>query len=213
MIYTTFLFDLDGTLIDSNAHVIDCFQIAWQKVYGHPLPVDKITATFGIPLEKAIRSMAPEEADTLLKIYRQASFLRGQSDITAIPGAKSTLQALKNAGATTAIVTSKKKINAYKSLDALGLSPLIDVFIGPEDSTLHKPDPTPVYLALEKTRAQANKALMIGDSPHDIEAGRQAAIDTCGVTFAACGAEVIANAHPTWQIDQLSELLKFIDQI
>lgn len=210
MTYHHFLFDLDGTLIDSNQHVISCFQHAWQEVRGHTLPVAEITATFGIPLETAIRAKAPTDADALLASYRRASDARGQDDITAVPGAQATLAGLKARGAAVAVVTSKKRVNAYHSLDALGLSPYIDVFIGPEDSAVHKPDPTPVRLALAALQARPETSLMIGDSPHDIEAGRRAGIDTCGVTFAACGPEVIRAARPTRLVDHLSELLQWL---
>lgn len=209
MAVNTFLFDLDGTLIDSNHHVIHCFQHAWQEVLKRDLPVSQITATFGIPLAKAIELLEPNYAAALLKAYRKESDRRGDSDITVIDGAQETLKALKNIGAHCAIVTSKKRVNAYRSLDNFNLSPYIDVFIGPEDTHIHKPDPTPVRLALSALAKRPDEALMIGDSPHDIAAGKAAGTATCGVTFAAGGSAPLKEAAPTVLIDQLSDLLQF----
>lgn len=209
MAINTFLFDLDGTLIDSNTHVIHCFKHAWQEVLDDDISVDLITSTFGIPLAQAIEMLAPEHAEKLVKAYRRESDRRGDADITVVDGALETLQTLKKFGAYCGIVTSKKRVNAYRSLDHFNLSPYIDVFIGPEDTTIHKPDPTPVNLALSALSRKADEALMIGDSPHDIAAGKAAGTATCGVTFAASGPEPLIKAAPTILIDHLSHLIPF----
>lgn len=208
MTYTSFLFDLDGTLINSNNHVIHCFQYAWQKNLGYTLPISVITATFGIPLEKAIFDLDPNNAEQLLTTYREESNRRGDQDITMIPGAKDVLLELKKLGLKTAIVTSKKRVNAYRSMDHFGLSPFIDVFVGPEDTKKHKPDPDPIQICLKKLHSNPRNALMIGDSPHDIAAGKAADCDTCGVLFSAAGPNAIRQANPTHTIDHLYDLLK-----
>ncbi|MFM9414520.1 HAD-IA family hydrolase [Peptococcus simiae] len=207
MAFDYFLFDLDGTLIDSNKHVIDCFKYAFQEVLAESISTPEITATFGIPLETAIRAMRPAAADDLLKTYRAESDRRGQDDILMVPEADKTLAALKARGAGIAVVTSKKRVNAYKSLDQLGLSPYLDVFVGPEDTDRHKPDPKPVQIALERFAARPDQALMVGDSAHDITAAQKAGVATCGVAFATCGKETLALAQPDYMIDQLSDLL------
>lgn len=207
MLFENFLFDLDGTLIDSNQHVISCFKYAFQEVLGESVSTAEITATFGIPLEKALQMMRPAAAQDLLRTYRAESDRRGQGDIVTIPQARETLAALKARQAGIAVVTSKKRVNAYKSLDALGLSPYLDVFVGPEDTDVHKPDPKPVNIALGRLQAAPETALMIGDSAHDIEAARRAGIKTCGVAFAACGKETLAKARPDYMIEGLTDLL------
>ena len=146
--YSTFLFDFDGTLLDSNAHVIRCFQLAFQEVLGVTLPEETITATFGIPLAEALEDLAPAHAEELLRVYRKHSDACGMSLLQEIDGARAVLEALHAHGCTNAIVTSKKEVNARAQMAHIGIDHLIDLLVGPEKTTAHKPDPAPVRYAI-----------------------------------------------------------------
>lgn len=207
--YQTFLFDLDGTLLDSNAHVIECFQAAFTQVLGHPLPQSTITSTFGIPLSDAIYGLAPAHADALLKAYRIHSDSLGDSRLNVIDGAYDLLKNLKMRGCTVAIVTSKKEANALHQMQLFHLDKFCDLLVGPEKTTAHKPNPAPILYAIDALETTAKKCLMIGDSPHDIFCGHNAQVDTAGVLFTAVGADTLKKANPTYQIAQLSDLLHY----
>ena len=205
--YTTFLFDFDGTLLDSNHHVIHCFQQAFREVRGIELPEKTITATFGIPLAQALVDLDPEHADELLHVYRKHSDAIGLSLLKEIEGARDTLQALHNAGCINAIVTSKKEENARTQMAHIGISDLIDILVGPEKTTAHKPDPAPVLYTLDALGVSADDCLMIGDSPNDILCGKNAHVDTAGVRFTAVDLDSLLATQPTYMISHLSELL------
>ena len=184
--YSTFLFDFDGTLLDSNEHVISCFQKAFQHVLGKDLPRETITATFGIPLAQALQDLAPEHADELLRVYRQYSDEAGFSMLYEIDGAYDTIRALHDMGCTIAIVTSKKEVNATAQMDYIGIGD---------------------YCALEHLGVNAEDALMVGDSPHDILCGKNAHVDTAGVRFTAVDLDSLLATSPTYMLSHLSELL------
>lgn len=205
--YSTFLFDFDGTLLDSNAHVIRCFQLAFQDVLGVTLPEETITATFGIPLAEALEDLAPAYAEELLRVYRKHSDACGMSLLQEIAGARAVLEALHARGCTNAIVTSKKEVNARAQMAHIGIDHLIDLLVGPEKTTAHKPDPAPVRYAINALDADPRDCLMIGDSPNDILCGKNAHIDTAGVRFTAVSLESLEAAQPTYMIGALSELL------
>lgn len=205
--YTTFLFDFDGTLLDSNHHVIHCFQQAFREVRGIELPEKTITATFGIPLAQALVDLDPEHADELLRVYRKHSDAIGLSLLKEIEGARDTLQALHDAGCINAIVTSKKEENARTQMAHIGISDLIDILVGPEKTTAHKPDPAPVLYTLDALGVNADDCLMIGDSPNDILCGKNAHVDTAGVRFTAVDLDSLLATQPTYMISHLSELL------
>lgn len=205
--YTTFLFDFDGTLLDSNHHVIHCFQQAFREVRGIELPEKTITATFGIPLAQALVDLDPEHADELLRVYRKHSDAIGLSLLKEIEGARDTLQALHDAGCINAIVTSKKEENARTQMAHIGISDLIDILVGPEKTTAHKPNPAPVLYTLDALGVSADDCLMIGDSPNDILCGKNAHVDTAGVRFTAVDLDSLLATQPTYMISHLSELL------
>lgn len=205
--YTTFLFDFDGTLLDSNHHVIHCFQQAFKEVRGIDLPEKTITATFGIPLAQALVDLDPEHAEELLRVYRKHSDAIGLSLLKEIEGARDTLQALHDAGCINAIVTSKKEENARTQMAHIGISDLIDILVGPEKTTAHKPDPAPVLYTLDALGVSAEECLMIGDSPNDILCGKNAHVDTAGVRFTAVDLDSLLATQPTYMISHLSELL------
>lgn len=205
--YTTFLFDFDGTLLDSNHHVIHCFQQAFKEVRGIDLPEKTITATFGIPLAQALVDLDPEHAEELLRVYRKHSDAIGLSLLKEIEGARDTLQALHDAGCINAIVTSKKEENARTQMAHIGISDLIDILVGPEKTTTHKPDPAPVLYTLDALGVSAEECLMIGDSPNDILCGKNAHVDTAGVRFTAVDLDSLLATQPTYMISHLSELL------
>lgn len=205
--YTAFLFDFDGTLLDSNHHVIHCFQQAFREVRGIELPEKTITATFGIPLAQALVDLDPEHADELLRVYRKHSDAIGLSLLKEIDGARDTLQALHDAGCINAIVTSKKEENARTQMAHIGISDLIDILVGPEKTTAHKPDPAPVLYTLDALGVSADDCLMIGDSPNDILCGKNAHVDTAGVRFTAVDLDSLLATQPTYMISHLSELL------
>lgn len=205
--YSTFLFDFDGTLLDSNEHVISCFQAAFQEVCGHTLPEKTITDTFGIPLGKAIKDLDPENAEALLAAYRRQSDANGFSLLHPVTGARDTLAALRALGCTNAIVTSKKEVNAQAQMDYIGINDLIDLLVGPEKTTAHKPDPAPVIYTLNALGVRPEECLMIGDSPNDILCGKNAHVDTAGVCFTAVDHSSLLASQPTYMIDQLSDLI------
>ena len=205
--YSTFLFDFDGTLLDSNHHVIHCFQLAFQEVLGIDLPEKTITATFGIPLAQALEDLNPEHAEELLSVYRKHSDAIGMSLLKEIDGARATLQALHDAGCINAIVTSKKEVNAQAQMAHIGITDLIDLLVGPEKTTAHKPDPAQILYTIDALGVDASECLMIGDSPNDILCGKNAHVDTAGVRFTAVDLDSLLATQPTYMISHLSDLL------
>lgn len=205
--YSTFLFDFDGTLLDSNEHVINCFQATFREVLGKELPREVITPTFGIPLAQALKDLEPEHADELLHVYRKHSDAIGLSMMHEIDGACDTLRSLHDMGCTIAIVTSKKEVNATAQMAHIGISNYIDCLVGPEKTTAHKPDPAPIYCALDLLGVTADECLMVGDSPHDILCGKNAHVDTAGVRFTAVDLDSLLATSPTYMLSHLSDLL------
>ncbi|HHY92922.1 MAG TPA: HAD hydrolase-like protein, partial [Firmicutes bacterium] len=138
------LFDLDGTLIDTNRLIIESFQYTLRKHLGCEAPETEIVSTFGRPLLEGLAHFSREKAPEMLKTYRAYNEARHDATTTLVPGVRETLTALKEAGLALAVVTSKRRGLALRGLQLFGLDAYMDAIVTPEDTTRHKPEPDPV---------------------------------------------------------------------
>ena len=111
-----------------------------------------------------------------------------------------------------ALVTSKVEWLAHRALEHVGLAGAIPVVVGYDSCTRHKPDPEPVTRALALLGRPATEALFIGDSTHDIEAGRAAGVRTIGVSWGAFSHADLALAHPDLVVDDVAALALAVDR-
>ncbi|MDK2926981.1 MAG: pyrophosphatase PpaX [Bacillota bacterium] len=201
------LFDLDGTLIDTNRLVIESFQYTLRLHLGREVPAAEIVPTFGMPLIEGLRHFSAEKAEEMLATYRSYNESRHDATTTLIPGAKETLAALKEAGLSLALVTSKRRGLALRGLKLFGLDAYMDAVITPEDTVRHKPEPEPVLKALELLGARPHCALMVGDSPMDLACARAAGSRTAAALWSALPRELLLAEKPDFLLDELLDLL------
>lgn len=204
------LFDLDGTLVNTNDHIISAVMLALEKVSTVRKTREEIAATFGIPLHKAIQGFDYENWEKILATYHEFANLKGFSDVTLFPQVTTCLSILSEAKIKMAIVTSRKKENAISYLKHFDILSYFDEIIGPEDTINHKPHPEPIHLALKKLNVLANEALMVGDSPFDLMAANEAKVKSVGVSYTALPMDHLINAKPTHLIDGILDLVDYI---
>ncbi len=209
------LFDLDGTLIDSIGLIVDAMHHAFEGFTG-TVPDDSAwMAGIGTPLFKqlALYSRSPEELELLREKYRAYQFIHHDNVIKEYPGTTAVLQNLHARGLVMGIVTSKGDELARRGLELTGLAKFLPVIVSADSVTKYKPEPEPVLLALEKLGVNADSALMLGDSPHDISSGNAAGVRTIGALWGPFTREQIAVAKPTYWISDISELPALLDLI
>ena len=150
------LFDLDGTVLDTYAPILESMRYATKTVLGEPLPDAELIAKVGQPLVVQMQTFAadhgyaPEVADELTRVYREFNERDLDEKSKPFPGVPEAIAALKNAGFTVGVVTSKRVALATKSLKAHGLFDVFACVNGAEDSAAHKPDPEPLLAAAKK---------------------------------------------------------------
>ena len=192
----TVLFDLDGTIVDSIALLTASMEHAFAGRTHRPTEAEWI-AGIGRPLDDILRPWSADEADLDLVRDRYRTFQRAHHDAmtTAYPGAVETIRALHADGHALGIVTSKLEVWARRSLALIGVEGCFQVVVGIDATTRHKPDPEPVRFALhalgEPTPAHA---VFIGDSTHDMHAGRAAGVQTAAALW---GPNTRAVLEPT----------------
>lgn len=210
MMLESVLFDLDGTLINTNNHIINALLQAMQRESQVTVTKEEIASTFGIPLEKAVQSFDEKNWVKILAAYHEFADLKGYDDISLFDNALPILSHLKEKNIKTAIVTSRRRHNAISYLKHFKMLNFFDVIIGPEDCRNHKPHPEPILLALKHLDSAPSKSCMVGDSPFDIMAANEAKVISIGVSYSAIDFSLLEKAKPQKMIDNLIELKNFI---
>ena len=168
------LFDLDGTLVDTEELILSSARHATAQVLGEALPDSVLRHNIGVPLRVQMAEYAPAHVDELLAAYRAHNEIVHDDLIREYPGTEQALEAVRSAGYPMAIVTSKSRPVAQRGLDFFGLGPYFDFIVGYEDTTIHKPEAEPILEAARRLGVSAGECLYVGDSPHDMASGKAA---------------------------------------
>lgn len=206
------LFDLDGTLIDSIDLIVNSALYAFEKC-GHPAPAAEAwLADLGLPLRTMFGRFIAEGAqmDELVAGYREYQLANHDRLVRPYDEVSSTLEALHDRGHELAVVTSKSEPLARRGLAHVGLDGVFDVIVGLESCTRHKPDPEPVHIALDRLGIEPEAAAFVGDSPHDMAAGRAAGVTTVAALWGPFSRAQLARSEPDYYIERMSELLPIV---
>ncbi len=173
------LFDMDGTIIDSDLMVVEIWRDLYKKYKpGYKPHLADILSFSGPPLDvsfkKAFPSLDPNE---VLSFYRQRVKQYYDDLVISFDGMRETLEELKRRGYKLGVVTNKAKDFALYSLELCLLDGLFDVTIGGDDVMKNKPDPEGIYKALSALKVMNKKeAVYIGDTEYDLLAAKNAGI-------------------------------------
>jgi pyrophosphatase PpaX len=187
------LFDLDGTLVDTVPFILAGVRHTFAGEPRSPSDSEWI-AGIGTPLRAQLAQFAaaPDRVEPLFQRYR-AFWLQHHDAMTSLfPGAGDTVRALRAAGHPIGVVTAKIEVGAERTLRHVGLRDQVDVIVAADTVERSKPDPMPVRHALARLERSPQEAVMIGDSPHDLAAGRGAGTATAGVCWGAATREALA---------------------
>jgi pyrophosphatase PpaX len=204
--WSTAVFDLDGTLADTINLIVESYQHAFRTVLGREEDPDVIKSWIGRPLISAFRDHSPEQADELYATYLQWNWDNTERLLGTYDGVVDVLGDLRAAGVHVGIATSKRRESAQQAMDILGISQHVDVLVAMEDTDRHKPDPTPLLLALQRMGRSSNAAVYVGDAVVDVLAGKAAGMDTLAVTWGAGLPEALHAVRPTAVASTATEL-------
>ena len=212
------LFDLDGTVLDTYAPILESMRYATKTVFGEALPDSKLVSMVGQPLVTQMQAFAAERgcgsevADELTRVYREYNERDLDEKSFPFPGIPEAIASLKNAGFTVGVVTSKRAVLATKSLKAHGLFDAFACVNGAEDSTAHKPDPDPLLTAAKKLGVSPDRCVYVGDSPYDLQAAHAASMPCVGVTWGKFfGRDILLEQMPSVLIASPEELVGAVE--
>ncbi len=206
--FPVYLFDVDGTLLDSGA---DIYETVREILRGHPvngLEPARVQRYIGFHLIEMFRDLLPdyseEQYQELIRRYRELYPARGHRLTRVYPGVRQALAAL---GGRKATATTKSSATVRAVLDQFGLLRYIDHPQG-TDGFAAKPAPDVIFAALSGLGARPEDCLLVGDSAADMEAGRRAGVRLCAVRYGYGNPRDLARFEPDFWIDDLRDLLE-----
>jgi len=205
--YPVYLFDIDGTLLDSAADICGAVgQVLEGACPGRPFSFEYLRSFIGLHLNAVLLDAIPgldtAGCDALIQQYRGLYLGRQHASTKVFPGVAQGLAAL---GGRKSTATTKGSITTRAVLDQFGLLPYFDHVQG-TDGFPAKPEPDVIFKALEALGAKPEDCLFVGDSAADMEAGKRAGVATCAVRYGYGNLEAMANFSPDYWIDDLREL-------
>ncbi len=206
-----FIFDMDGTLTQTNQLIYDSFNYIARKYRDRTYSVPEITAMFGPPEEDALLSIVqPGEIDAVMEDY--LSFYRANHGRLArlYPGIEDTLRFLKDRGRLLALFTGKGSRTTAITLEEFGLTGYFDAVVTGNDVANHKPSPDGIHQVLERFSLRPDEALMIGDAVSDVKAAHSAGVPVAAVLWDSYGKERVLQMNADFVFHDVGEFHRWV---
>ncbi|WP_053360557.1 pyrophosphatase PpaX [Bacillus sp. FJAT-27251] len=203
----TVLFDLDGTLIDTNELIISSFLHTLENYYPGRYQRSDVLPFMGPTLQETFEAINPEGYLEMMDMYRTFNKANHDLLVTEFEGVTETVAALKEKGFKLGIVTTKLSDVVMMGLNLTGLNRYFEVIVALDHVQKPKPDPEPVQKALQALASRPESAIMVGDNHHDILAGKNAGTLTAGVAWSLKGRKHLAAYQPDYILEKMPDLL------
>jgi HAD superfamily hydrolase (TIGR01509 family) len=210
---TAVLFDIDGTLVDSNYLHVDAWHRAFAAV-GHPVDAWRIHRSIGMDSSKLLDSLLGDAADQVGDDAKEkhTEYYEALTDrLRPIGGARELLDALADRGHEVVLATSAPQHELEILLDVLDVGPDVDAVTSSEDVGSAKPDPDIIEVALQKADVSADRAILVGDATWDVKAAARAGVPTIGVLSGGYSAAELRDAGAVAVYDDVADLLAHLD--
>jgi|JFJP01.1.fsa_nt_gi phosphoglycolate phosphatase len=204
------VFDWDGTLMDSEARIVDSFQSSIAELHLPRRTDQQIRFIIGLGLEEAIRQLYPDEFNhqfslNLIERYRQHFFSPTAIATPLFPNTTEVLQELVDSGYQLAVATGKSRRGLNEALQETGLQ---DLFVATRcaEETFSKPHPLMLQEILAELAVPAQAALMIGDTDYDLQMAINAGVAAAAVSYGVHERTHLLACNPLICLDNLKEL-------
>lgn len=203
------LFDIDGTLLDTEKQVIAGLQETLREQKGLQVAAEDLFYTLGIPGKQVVADFADSdsESDQLLQSW-ESKMKTNFNDVQIFPGIVDLLEGLREKGLLLAIVTSKNKSEFVDEVTPFGLNSYFQAVITASDTLKHKPNPEPVLKGLDELQVLAEQTIYVGDAVYDLRSGKAAGTK---FAFATWGAKFHSEFEQAdYQLQHPQDLLQII---
>ena len=213
--YKVIMLDFDGTI----ARTIPAILHASEKMlamHGYGIDPEQVERNFGLALPEAFRCFANDpniEDATIEQMVKEFNSIyknECESLIELFDGVAETLDKLHKAGVTLLIASNNIRSVLDRLTARLNIAQYFDGIVCADDVVNAKPAPDIALLAIERYNVKASETLVVGDSTFDMDMGRGANCDLCGVSFGSHTPEMLRRTGARYIIDHFSELEKIV---
>lgn len=209
------IFDWDGTLMDSVAKIVRCFQAALADAGAPDLGEPAIRHIIGLGLDEAVTMLLPQ-ADAALRArvvarYREHFLHLDRTGMELFPGVRAGLEALTEQGYLLAVATGKARRGLDRVLRDTGTAHLF-VATRCADEAYSKPHPRMLEDILEQTGFTPAQALMVGDTTYDLQMAQHARMASLAVTYGVHDRELLAEHGPLACLDSFTEVRAWLQR-
>lgn len=207
----TVLFDLDGTIIDTNELIIESFLYVLKEHASLDFTREHIIPHMGKTLEKQFSILTGwEDVGELCAAYRVYNRKRHDEMVKEFPHVMEVVQRLHEEGYKLGVVTTKIRESTERVLKLFELQSYMGMIITVDDVEHAKPHPEPVLKAMAALGADPATTCMVGDSPADIEAANAAGVVSVAVSWSLKGEQVLSQYHPDHVIHDMRDLYSIV---
>jgi HAD superfamily hydrolase (TIGR01509 family) len=207
--FKLYIFDMDGTLIDSISKWAELFEKTLEKV-NICAPRHKVTSLFGASASDILNILVTNgktKEATAYFISRQNDYI---GEFRAFPHSKKTLEMLKKKGLMTAVATGNRKVLMDKFLKKFGMIDYLDCAICIDDVKRGKPAPDMLLEVLNRLKISPKDAIYIADAPADLKAAKKAGMSVALVTTGVCDEKTAKELRPDFVLKSIKDVEKLV---
>ena len=205
------IFDFDGTLADTTAHILNCIKKCIDKFNLRKLSDEDLAMYSGATLMETMLELgATEEQLPEIKSYYTSIFFEDVSDIHLYENVSQVLIELKDNGYVLAVATNRRRKMIPALLDLLGISPVFSKIVCETDVDNKKPSADMVELILKELNYSKDETLVLGDTKYDILMSKNANCKSCYVCHSIETDDNVIGLHPDIVIHDFQELIKLL---
>ncbi|WP_025689005.1 pyrophosphatase PpaX [Paenibacillus zanthoxyli] len=205
------LFDLDGTIVNTNELIISSFMYALQQHAQPAITREQMIPHMGTSLPDQLKAFTNlEDVSALEASYRHHQLEHHDELIQSFPKVNEALEELRRREIKLGVVTTKIRPTTIRALEMFDLQQYMDTVVTLNDVTKLKPDPEPVLTAVRNLGVDPEKTLMVGDSGVDIQSAKAAGVLAAGVAWSLKGEDTLRKYGPDYILQDMTDLYEIV---
>ena len=209
--FSTFIFDVDGTLAHTNKLIFESFRHVAKKYLNKEVSDEEIVSLFGPTEDVILKEWMNDNYTTAREDYY--NFYSEQHNILAntFQGMDEILDSIKSSNKNLAIFTGKGRESTRITLEKIGYENYFELIVSGDDVENHKPAPDGILKILDHYKLNNDEVLMIGDSQHDVEASKSANVKIASVIWDSYAKDEVLKMNPDYVFNDITDFKIFID--